>query len=107
MAEHTKGPWTWEANYHRPEITISGADGLEFATIDLDVIDPEHDDEAHADAHLIAAAPDLLSEGEAFYQAVRELEGVVIPAGIAFRLSERAQSFAAAIAKARGEGVLA
>lgn len=87
--KHTPGPWTVEDRTERLAIFPTVGDA-EIASITWE--DDEDEDVALADAHLIAAAPDLLEALKAFVAA--PLDG-----------AERADAFyaaRAAIAKAEG-----
>lgn len=99
MAEHTPGPWSWDAGdigneYSIPYCDVFAGSGDDF--IIASVNDRFDRTQGRANARLIAAAPDLL---EALEDAVRWFEAYVGDAdhGRAFDLT-RAK---AVIAKAR------
>ena len=61
MAEFTKGPWGFKnsADDEFIEISVEGRKSqVEIASVEIG-FDPPFEDEQHANAHLIAAAPDL------------------------------------------------
>lgn len=92
MTKHTPGPWTIVDYKLTQEILIAGDTGDEIA-----IIDYSFRPEAHDDAHLIAAAPDLLAACEAVVLHMRRPLNIeeTIRVGALLR---------AAIAKARGQG---
>jgi hypothetical protein len=90
MSNHTKGPWRIDGNY------IAGTDAKTVAIIgNVDTCHfPVDEDEATPNAHLIAAAPEML-------EALEYARGI-----IAMKLGERSahlNPLDAAITKAKGE----
>ena len=70
--KHTPGPWTVENGKRaRGYMTAVMRDGFAIADVPCLRGDPYDDDEADANAHLIAAAPDLLA---ALQETLRALE---------------------------------
>ena len=95
MSEHTPGPWSLNPHDH---CLISGQRGAGHSNIANTIVIPAHGVEryaiAEANAHLIAAAPDLLA-------SVQELiTGAPADDSAASAVYARAR---AAIAKAKGE----
>lgn len=86
MSGNTPGPWTVEERDTRVEIF---AGDVNIATVAWPVDDSEAEKVARADAHLIAAAPDLLAAVEALMSGKTEWKKACALAD-------------AAIAKARG-----
>jgi hypothetical protein len=96
MIKHTPGPWkahpdrwvtTDDANLERIAKVADASDDVEVT-----------DERADADAHLIAAAPDLLKAAEDALELLKRLRN----AEGAYRVTCIAQ-LAAALAKAKGE----
>lgn len=92
--QHTPGPWEpFELKEHRP-----GVEAKDFSVVVWGA-EVEHEvgvqgrtrEEAHANAHLIAAAPDLLGALERMVEAFGDNNGMA------------AKAARAAIAQARGE----
>ena len=92
MATHTPGPWTVEPETHVTLRVVAGDDGDCVCTLFAGT--PA--DTRRADAHLLAAAPDLLAALEALVAQIRA-EG-----GKGYRVHDLADAGLAAIAKARG-----
>jgi hypothetical protein len=82
--KHTPGPWTVRFYERHETAVIKTADGDEVATVDVKCMP-----DASADAHLIAAAPDLLAALELLLPYLEDC-----------RMHKEA---AAAIAKAKGK----
>lgn len=121
MSKHTPGPWI-AVHYYDEEVTITDSRGFEHVSAEsvailfdyqgklgishwADSPDASREisvEEQNANAHLIAAAPDLLEGAEALVESIEKL----IAAG---ELSDRAleamllQPITHAIAKARGD----
>lgn len=90
---HTPGPWQFDGQ------VILDEDGSHVASpIGCDTVDC--DDEAIANARLIAAAPDLLAACEAFLGEIDEIDACGQRHGIG---AEIIAAVEAAIAKARGK----
>ncbi len=96
MTEHTPGPWTVYRHFATPDANLYDVVG---ATRDDDVAE----NLTLANAHLIAAAPDLLQAGTELADAADEFESHrdKINNG---RILEAIDGFRAAIAKAEGRG---
>lgn len=97
--KHTPGPWKWTSNYTSStnEPTWSLIDGTGYGILSCDGIGNSPQglgDTGHANARLIAAAPELLEAAKEF---VRKCE-----CGEA-RSKRSFQQFKAAITKATGE----
>lgn len=96
MAQHTPGPWRANSSL------IEGPQmALQIASVSRPKLGhaPRSDDEARANAALIAAAPDLLA---ALKDAARILEAVRFSAGLGKTQIERMERAKATIAKAEG-----
>ena len=93
MTEHTPGPWEIEDHYHFSYRWISGPEHSQLAQVVWCMEDEDRSPECEANAHLIAAAPDLL---EALEALVLDESKEYIPT----RLWDAAR---AAIAKAKGQ----
>lgn len=105
MGEHTKGPWHWDGE----DPGIEGPNGgvvafvQEFTSIRTQA--KFGTGFSHADARLIAAAPELLEALERVEQALSAYQvecGPLMTPGI--DAEEVTKSARAAIKKARGEG---
>jgi hypothetical protein len=94
MSQHTPGPWVVHHDADCKEIEITAEDGriiaFMFGNQPQDI----------ADAHLIAAAPDLLDAAEAALARVNYLAIVIGKKDVFLALQNKLR---AAIAKARGE----
>jgi hypothetical protein len=98
-SKHTRGPWTWgHHNYDSfYQWSISGADGIDVASIDS-LHDAGKTPEQHeANAALIAAAPELLAACEAAIAWNNDKNGD------GFGLQDFMQQIEAAIAKATNQ----
>jgi len=73
MTEHTPGPWENDNG------VVAGKDIKDLTRPSFDIFDVSHwhgnKEEAQANAHLIAAAPDLLSACEAIAHGMKETQG--------------------------------
>jgi hypothetical protein len=97
--QHTPGPWAWvyaDANHERP-IALERDDGPDVLTASEDTIGPRAY-VSEADAHLIAAAPDLLAACEELLVEVASMNAMrgyrVMPTVV--------EKIRAAVAKAKG-----
>lgn len=92
---HTKGPWT--AHVLTGEVTVESPCGriLYMATVDGDA-------EAVSDAHLIAAAPDLLAAVRGMLEVERTVFGSPEHATYSQRYRQATAAMVAAIKKAEG-----
>jgi len=100
MTEFTPGPWRWHSLMQRWE--HGGADADEYVLIDLDTVcGPQLPSEA--DAHLIAAAPDLYAAVEDLMWHLRSLTVLYRAVGLDV-VDEEAQieRVEAVLSKARG-----
>ena len=90
--KHTPGPWVWDSHYDdlRPLWYSEMSQGCGYLSWD-------NDETRDANAHLIAAAPDLL---EALIELLQVQDGVPMTGIDATRRSDLAR---AAIAKAKGQ----
>jgi hypothetical protein len=79
MSKHTPGPWSvntagtsspWPENYKVTEVYVYAPDTQDDVAICADVIDPLTQEPSKANAHLIAASPDLLAALKALVQQV-------------------------------------
>jgi hypothetical protein len=60
MSKHTKGPWTMTANFHQNgDIVVSDQAKEHEGTSIARIANFNYWDEAEANAHLIAAAPEM------------------------------------------------
>ena len=60
MSKHTPGPWEIEEHYHFGYRWISGPEHSQLAQVVWCMEDEDRSPECEANAHLIAAAPELL-----------------------------------------------
>lgn len=102
MNKHTPGPWSINPKGGTPMVGIDLQDGGELLPI-VEVVYGYNNAEAKANAHLIAAAPELL-------EALKNLLDACLLADIYLELSDKVDgslmdSANKAIAKATGEGV--
>ena len=93
MSKHTPGPWEIEEHYHFGYRWISGPEHSQLAQVVWCMEDEDRSPECEANAHLIAAAPELLEALENLLK-VHEGEG-----GTQRHAGDMAR---AAIAKAKG-----
>ena len=100
MTQHTPGPWRVDPDHCRDVQTADGAieiclaEGGEPYGKNLFSVPPM--EEAHANARLIAAAPDLIAVLKELQDSASYWSEYDVPIGIVDRIN-------AAIAKARGE----
>ena len=96
MSKHTPGPWEIEEHYHFGYRWISGPQHSQLAQVVWCMEYEDRSPECEANAHLIAAAPELLEALEYYVEKVADLSryGVIIETS----LREKAE---AAIAKAK------
>lgn len=87
--QHTPGPWSIVGNEHAHTVVSSAIVVADVFCPDDNTVSPESENEALANAHLIAAAPCLLDALERFAKGDYGAESVRITR--------------AALAKARGE----
>ncbi len=92
---HTQGPWKWKSA--RTQQHLAGADGC-YIGVTCDI--PNTDQKA-ANAHLIAAAPDMLDALRAILEAHTD-EGEFATITAEHGMRELVAMAAAAIAKATG-----
>jgi len=94
MSKHTPGPWEIEGHYHFGYRWISGPEHSQLAQVVWCMEYEDRSPSCEANAHLIAAAPELLEALENLLK-VHEGEG-----GTQHHAGDMAR---AAIAKAKGE----
>ena len=117
-ANHTPGPWHAETSDHYTlggdmiEISLHDSEGMicdQIASVMLDTGDDTAEDqkrykEQEANAHLIAAAPDLLAACEAVYEAdeaaIKELKACGLDGSVDPKITAQLK---AAIAHAKGQ----
>jgi len=92
MSKHTPGPWEIEEHYHFGYRWISGPEHSQLAQVVWCMEDEDRSPECEANAHLIAAAPELLEALEKVFTVMND----DMPVGLRKVCYE-------AIAKARGE----
>jgi hypothetical protein len=103
MNKHTPGPWVLTIYERYSKAIIRTSDGDEVTVVDLQCMP-----DANADAHLIAAAPDLLAALRTAEAALADIGDADREPGDDVEWCERRAAEAlplvrAAIAKARGE----
>jgi len=98
MSKHTPGPWEIKAHPDSCYRFISAPEHIALAQVVWRVEEEDRSPACEANAHLIAAAPELLEVLEWYVEKVADLKryGVMIETS----LQERAEK---AIAKAKGE----
>lgn len=94
MSKHTPGPWEIEEHYHFSYRWVSGPKHSQLAQVVWCMEGDDRSPECEANAHLIAAAPELLEALENLLK-VHEGEG-----GTQHHAGDMAR---AVIAKAKGE----
>ena len=94
MSKHTPGPWEIEEHYHSGYRWISGPEHSQFAQVVWCMEDEDRSPECEANAHLIAAAPELLEALEMMLE-MSEMGG--------FGKAAAEDVARAAIAKVKGE----
>ena len=107
MSDHTPGPWSARLNPMKLQYDIDAAGWRTCARVYLNE-DPDLSRQGHANARLIAAAPDLLEACEAIRSLLRDNPHIRIESDHpAFEVAFGGATAAidAAIAKARGEAV--
>jgi len=74
MSQHTPGPWTVEGPFgpvaSQGDRLIVGGDKRRSTVAEIPRGDPAQNDERHADARLIAAAPEMLEFIQAFQSTI-------------------------------------
>ena len=96
MSGHTPGPWSIEPKpYSQFYIQITGGDLKAIASLHAGAL--RNKPYQHANARLIAAAPDLLAVVKELEESAEYWSEYDVPLGIVDRLRD-------AIAKATGEG---
>ena len=102
QAKHTQGPWVLGDKRRHGHLTVRSTRGGYPAGGICEVFDPMRGREIDANAHLIAAAPDLLAACEALVQSVAyAIDALDAPANSTMRAN--LADALAAIAKAKGE----
>jgi len=98
MSEHTPGPWEIHPQFDSCYRDISAPNHIALARVVWRFEEEDRSPSCEANAHLIAAAPDLLEALECYVEKVADLNryGVMIETS----LRKKAE---AAIAKARGD----
>lgn len=102
MTAHTPGPWAVWPMGRILAITCTGrskphpSEGMHVAAVHMPEHNTQHDELWHANARLIAAAPDLLAVVQELEESSGYWSEYDVPLGIVDRLR-------AAIAKAKGE----
>ena len=114
MPKHTPGPWRVviddDGNPLSGRPSVHAPDDLDCAIVHWDGFVQTYwrsargDREIHANAHLIAAAPDLLEAAQTCLDAERKRRAKLLPGAPATTYTEkRIAALEAAIAKATGE----
>jgi hypothetical protein len=101
MSKHTQGPWKYRLNNSAVAFRVTDVRERLVTSISWNSVSDEHfppRDEAEANAHLIAAAPELL---EALETLVRNKRLIMTEEN--FAKNPGLQAAVAAIAKATGE----
>lgn len=104
--QHTPGPWHWDGSYARRDNSriikvVNGPASGNWVAAALDFNRDDRDDEVNANAHLIAAAPDLLASCQFALDWVNRIgEHAPIQFG---GEAEVAAQLRASIAKAEGQ----
>lgn len=99
-SKHTPGPWKVSPT---DDTVVIDATGAEVAAIDGDYNDPDTWPQMEANARLIAAAPDLLSEAKKQVEWLRMLRDQLPQWDIdGFEVDKRIAALEDAIAKAEG-----
>lgn len=104
MSKHTPGPWECELGHENGDFQINSTGcrwkAIANATANVLGADAVYDDEAQANAKLIAAAPDMLKALNFCVKAMRIAGVDTVPDGLC---SQAASEARAAIAKATAE----
>ena len=105
MSDYTPGPWEIEGHYHFGYKWISGPEHSQLAQVVWCMEYEDRSPSCEANAHLIAAAPELLEALEYYAEKVADLNryGVMIETSFRELELDLGSKAEAAIEKARGQ----